>query len=541
MSVVGGAEWSALEAHNRALRHVHLRELFDSDPARGEEMTLEVSELFLDYSKNRIDRRTLPLLVALARRAGVEERRDAMFAGEPVNTTEHRPALHVALRRPEGAPIVVGGSDLAAELRRARLRLEELATRVREGAAIGHTGRPIRNVVNLGIGGSDLGPRLASEALRSFADRSIELRFVSNLDGADLSEAIRTLDPAETLFVVCSKSFGTVETLTNARSAREWLVRGLGGDRSAVASHFVAVSSNLDRVVEFGIDPANTFPMWEWVGGRYSLPSAIGLSLMIAIGPAAFGEMLDGFHTVDEHFRTAPPEENLPMILGLLGIWYRNFFGWGTHAVIPYAADLRLLPAYLQQLDMESNGKSVDLDGAPVGCSTGPVVWGQPGTDGQHAFFQLLHQGTSFVPVDLVGVARPRHGLFGHHDLLVANLLAQSEALAFGRTAAEVEAEGVEPGAVPHRTFEGNRPTNTLLVDELTPRAFGQLVATYEHKVFTQGVVWGINSFDQWGVELGKVLADHLAGELAADELPLAHDTSTDALVRRYRRLRGPC
>jgi glucose-6-phosphate isomerase len=531
-------EWQALERHLQAVRDTHLRELFAADPGRGETMTCEAGDLYLDWSKNRVTGETVGLLVALAERAGLRQRIDAMFAGERINVTENRAVLHVALRAPEGSSILLDGHNVVEDVHEVLRRMRGFADEVRSGRWLGHTGRRIRNVVNLGIGGSDLGPAMAYEALRPYSDRSMTFRFVSNVDGADIAEATRDLDPAETLFVVCSKTFTTIETLTNARTARAWLLDALG-DQAAVSRHFVAVSTNAEKVAEFGIDPANMFGFWDWVGGRYSYPSAIGLSLMVAIGPDRFDELLAGFHLIDEHFRTTPFERNLPVLLGLLGIWYIDFFGAETHAVLPYSQYLQRFPAYLQQLDMESNGKSVTLEGTPVRVDTGPVVWGQPGTNGQHAFYQLIHQGTRLVPSDFIGICRPAEVVGDHHDLLMANFLAQTEALAFGKTTEEVLAEGVAPDLAPHRTFPGNRPTSTILAPELTPSVLGQLTAVYEHKVFTQGVVWNVNSFDQWGVELGKVLATRIAAELdpaAGDDLD--HDSSTNALIRRYRRLR---
>jgi glucose-6-phosphate isomerase len=532
------SEWQALRRHHQELETMHLRELFAADPERGETMTCEAGDLFLDWSKNRVTDHTMALLGAVAERAGLRQRIDAMFAGERINVTENRAVLHVALRAPEGSSILVDGHDVVADVHQVLHRMRGFADEVRSGRWLGHTGRPVRNVVNLGIGGSDLGPAMAYEALRPYSDRSMTFRFVSNVDGADIAEATRDLDPAETLFVVCSKTFTTIETLTNARTARAWLLDALG-DQAAVSRHFVAVSTNAEKVADFGIDPANMFGFWDWVGGRYSYPSAIGLSLMVAIGPDHFDELLAGFHLIDEHFRTAPFERNLPVLLGLLGVWYIDFFGAETQAVLPYSQYLQRFPAYLQQLDMESNGKSVTLDGTPVRMATGPVVWGQPGTNGQHAFYQLIHQGTRLVPSDFIGICRPAEVVGDHHDLLMANFLAQTEALAFGKTTKEVEAEGVAPGLAPHRTFPGNRPTSTILAPELTPSVLGQLTALYEHKVFTQGVVWDVNSFDQWGVELGKVLATRIGAELdpaAGDDLD--HDSSTNALIRRYRRLR---
>jgi glucose-6-phosphate isomerase len=539
LRIVDTPEWQALQAHFEQTRDLHLRDLFAGDATRGEAMTLEAGNLYLDYSKNRLTPETLTLLVALARRAGVEALRDAMFAGEKINITEQRAVLHVALRAPEGEQILVDGVDVVPEVHRVLDKMADFSDRVRSGVWTGHTGKRIRNVVNIGIGGSDLGPRMAYEALADFSERSMTFRFVSNVDGNDFWEATRDLDPAETLFIVASKTFTTLETMTNARSAREWALATLG-DEAAVAKHFVAVSTNAAEVAKFGIDTANMFEFWDWVGGRYSYDSAIGLSLMIAIGPAQFYEMLDGFHTIDEHFRTAPIEQNLPMILGLIGIWYDNFFGAETVAILPYNDYLAKFSAYLQQLDMESDGKSVDRQGNPVAWQTGPIVWGQPGTNGQHAYYQLIHQGTKLIPADFIGFCRPRHEVGDHQNLLMANFFAQPQALAFGKTAEEVAAEGVPAAQVPHRTFAGNHPTNSILVDDLTPNTLGQLVAMYEHKVFTQGAIWNINSFDQWGVELGKKLAMDIVPELdAAAEPALAHDSSTNALIRRYRRLRA--
>jgi glucose-6-phosphate isomerase len=532
-------EWEALQRHFEELEDTHLRELFAADPTRGETMTCEAGDLYLDWSKHRVTAETARLLVALADRAGLRQRIDAMFAGQRINITEDRAVLHVALRAPAGSSILVDGHDVVPDVHAVLERMRGFADEVRSGRWLGHTGRPIRNVVNIGIGGSDLGPAMAYEALRPYSDRSRTFRFVSNVDGADIAEATRDLDPAETLFVVCSKTFTTIETLTNARTARAWLLDALG-DEAAVSRHFVAVSTNAEKVASFGIDTANMFEFWDWVGGRYSYPSAIGLSLMVAIGPDHFDDLLAGFHLMDEHFRTAPFERNLPVLLGLLGVWYIDFFEAETHAVLPYSQYLQRFPAYLQQLDMESNGKSVTLEGTPVPVETGPVVWGQPGTNGQHAFYQLIHQGTRLVPCDFVGVCRPAEVVGDHQDLLMANFLAQTEALAFGKTTDEVEAEGVSPELAPHRTFPGNRPTSTVMVPELSPSVLGQLTALYEHKVFTQGVIWDINSFDQWGVQLGKVLATRIAAELdpAAAAADLGHDSSTNALIRRYRRLR---
>jgi glucose-6-phosphate isomerase len=536
--IVDTPEWAALADHYDQLRSVHLRRLFADDPGRGDTMHLEAGDLYLDYSKNRLTAETIRLLAALARRAGVEERRDAMFAGEQINVTERRSVLHVALRAPRDEHIVVDGVDVVVDVHRVLDRMSDFSDRVRSGAWTGHTGRRIRNVINIGIGGSDLGPRMAYEALKDFSDRSLTVRFVSNVDGTDFWECTRDLDPEETLFVVASKTFTTLETMTNARTAREWALAALHTD-AAIAKHFVAVSTNEAEVTKFGIDPANMFEFWDWVGGRYSYDSAIGLSLMVAIGPDAFRDMLAGFHRIDEHFRTAPIEQNVPMILGLIGIWYDNFFGAETVAILPYDQYLARLTDYLQQLDMESDGKSVTLEGQPVAWQTGPVIWGQPGTNGQHAYYQLIHQGTKLIPCDFIGFCRPRHQLGDHHNLLMANLFAQPQALAFGKTADEVRAEGVPEYQVPHRTFAGNHPTNTMLIPELTPHTLGQLIALYEHKVFTQGSVWDINSFDQWGVELGKKLASDIIPELdAAEEPKLGHDSSTNALIRRFRRLR---
>jgi glucose-6-phosphate isomerase len=537
-------EWAALERHAAELRGTHLRELFAADPGRAGRMTAEAAGLFLDYSKNRITDETLGGLFALAERAGLRDRIAAMFGGERINVTEDRAVLHVALRAPKGTVIELDGEDVVPGVHAVLRKMADFSARVRSGAWTGHTGRRIRNVVNIGIGGSDLGPAMAVDALRWYSDRSMRFGFVSNVDGTDLFEATHDLDPVETLFIVCSKTFTTIETLTNARSARDWLVAGLGGDEAAVARHFVAVSTNASKVSEFGIDPANMFEFWDWVGGRYSYDSAIGLSLMVAIGPERFREMLDGFHAMDEHFRTAPLERNLPAILGLIGVWYGDMFGAETHAILPYSHYLGRFTAYLQQLDMESNGKSVDLEGRPVAVQTGPVVWGTPGTNGQHAYYQLIHQGTRLIPADFIGFVHAAEELGGptggHQDLLMANFLAQTEALAFGKTAEQVRAEGVAEAQVPHRTFAGNHPTNTILADRLDPRTLGALVALYEHKVFTQGTIWGIDSFDQWGVELGKSLAVRIAPELTAAPAPApAHDSSTNALIRRYRQGRG--
>jgi glucose-6-phosphate isomerase len=537
-STTATPEWQALHEHYQSIEHAHLRELFAGDRKRAEAMTLEVDGVYLDYSKNRITDETLRLLVALAQRAGLRDRIDSMFAGEKINVTEDRPVLHVALRAPDDEHIYVDGKDVVPDVHAVLRKMASFSDKVRSGEHTGHTGRPIRNIVNIGIGGSDLGPRMAYQALKGYSDPNLTVRFVSNVDGTDIHESLRDLDPAETLFVVCSKTFTTLETLTNARTARQWLVDALRDD-AAVAKHFVAVSTNAEKVSEFGIDTANMFGFWDWVGGRYSYDSAIGLSLMIAIGPDRFREMLAGFHSIDEHFRTAPFERNLPVLLGLIGIWYIDFFGAETQAILPYSEYLSRFTDYLQQLDMESNGKSVTLDGEPVSCMTGPVVWGTPGTNGQHAYYQLIHQGTRLIPCDFLGFARAVTEVGNHQNLLMANFFAQTEALAFGKTRAEVGAEGVPPFQVPHRTFRGNHPTNTILTEKLTPYVLGQLVAIYEHKVFTQGTIWNINTFDQWGVELGKVLANRIIPQLDDPEARLDHDSSTNTLIRRYRNLRA--
>jgi glucose-6-phosphate isomerase len=531
--------FQALEAHQHAIAGVHLRDLFAADLTRGTRLTAEAAGLYLDYSKHRVTDETLGLLLQLAEESGLRERIDAMFRGDRINSTENRAVLHTALRLPRDATLLVDGQDVVADVHGVLDRMSAFAERIRAGEWLGHTGKRIRNVVNIGIGGSDLGPVMAYEALRHYTRRDMTFRFVSNVDGTDIVEATRDLDPQETLFIVSSKTFTTLETLTNAHSARAWLVAGLGGDESAVAKHFVAVSTNAAEVETFGIDTANMFGFWDWVGGRYSMDSAIGLSTMVAVGAEAFGELLAGFHELDEHFRTAPFERNLPVLMGLLAVWYRNFFGAQTVAVLPYDQYLKRFPAYLQQLTMESNGKRVTLDGIEVDYDTGAVVWGEPGTNGQHSFFQLIHQGTSLIPCDFIGFSRSLNPLpspdgHGHHDILIANLLAQTEALAFGKRAAEVEAEGTAPELVAHRTFPGNRPTSTILADELTPRVLGSLVALYEHSVFTQGAIWGVDSFDQWGVELGKVLAKRIIPELSSDAPP-EHDSSTNALILRYR------
>ena len=536
-------EWSALAAHRRQLGEVGLRELFDRDPGRAERYALQVGDLYLDYSRQLVTDETLRLLTRLAEATGVAELREAMFRGERINVTEDRAVLHTALRAPRDAVVEVDGENVVPGVHRVLEKMAAFADEVRSGRWTGYTGRRIRTVVNLGIGGSDLGPAMAYEALRPFTLREMDFRFVSNVDGADLHEALRDLDPAETLFIVASKTFTTQETLANATSARAWLLAAEGADDSAVARHFVAVSTNAPKVAEFGIDTANMFEFWNWVGGRYSYDSAIGLSLMIAIGPDRFREMLDGFRLMDEHFRTAPPERNAPMLLGLLGIWYGAFFDAQSHAVLPYSHYLSRFPAYLQQLDMESNGKAVDRQGRRVTWQTGPIVWGTPGTNGQHAYFQLLHQGTKLVPADLIGFARPvpelAPRLKAQHDLLLANMFAQGQALAFGKTEEEVRAEGVPEEQVPHRTFPGNRPTTTILATELSPSVLGQLVALYEHKVFVQGAVWDIDSFDQWGVELGKVLARRLEPALVDGAEVPGLDGATRNLVARYRELRG--
>jgi glucose-6-phosphate isomerase len=531
--------WKALEAHYQQVKDLHLRRLFADDPGRGERLALEAAGIYFDYSKNRVTDETLRLLLRLAEECGLRQRIDAMFKGERINVTEKRAVLHVALRAPRGQSIVLDGEDVVPAVHDVLDRMADFANRVRKGEWKGHTGKPIRNVINVGIGGSDLGPVMAYEALRHYSQRDMTFRFVSNVDGTDFAEATRDLDPAETLFIISSKTFTTLETMTNARTARDWVLKALG-DQSAVARHFVAVSTNADEVRKFGIDTANMFGFWDWVGGRYSMDSAIGLSTMIAVGPENFRAMLAGFHEMDEHYRTAPFGKNLPVLMGLLGVWYGDFFGAQTVAVLPYEQYLKRFPAYLQQLTMESNGKSVTLEGAKVDYQTGAVYWGEPGTNGQHSFYQLIHQGTKLIPCDFIAFGRTLNPLGRHHDLLLANVFAQSEALAFGKTAEQVKAEGTADWLVPHRTFEGNRPSNTLLLERLTPAALGKLVALYEHLVFTQGVIWDIDSFDQWGVELGKVLAQRIVPELESREEPrLAHDTSTNALIRRYRAMKA--
>ncbi len=530
--------WKALENHYAELRGKHLRELFAADATRGERLVVEGAGLYLDYSKNRITDETVGLLEALAEQSGISGRIEAMFSGERINVSEDRSVLHVALRMPKSASLIVDGVDVVKQVHEVLDRMAAFSDRVRSGDWRGHTGRPMRNVVNIGIGGSDLGPVMAYEALRHYSDREMTFRFVSNVDSTDIVEATRDLDPAETLFIISSKTFTTLETMTNARSAREWALAALG-DEQAIAKHFVAVSTNAEKVAEFGIDTDNMFGFWEWVGGRYSMDSAIGLSTMLAVGPDGFREMLAGFHEVDEHFRSTPFAQNLPMLMGLLAVWYGDFFGAQTVGVMPYSQYLKRFPAYLQQLTMESNGKHVTLDGRHVDYETGAVYWGEPGTNGQHSFYQLIHQGTKLIPVDLIGFAKSLNPLGEHHDLLMSNVFAQAEALAFGKTAEEIRAEGTPEKIVPHRVMEGNRPTNTILAEELTPRTLGSLVALYEHSVFTQGVVWEVDSFDQWGVELGKALAARIIPELeSAAEPDLGHDSSTNALIRRYRAMR---
>jgi glucose-6-phosphate isomerase len=530
--------WTKLADHYEEIRGRHLRDLFAEDATRGERLVAEGPGLYLDYSKNRITDETVRLLVALAEQSGLRERTEAMFRGDRINVSENRPVLHVALRMPKGTSLVVGGVNVVDQVHEVLDRMSAFTERIRSGEWKGHTGKPIRNVVNIGIGGSDLGPVMAYEALRHYSTREMTFRFVSNVDSTDFVEATRDLDPAETLFIVSSKTFTTLETMTNARSARDWTLAALG-DEAAVARHFAAVSTNAEKVAEFGIDTDNMFGFWEWVGGRYSMDSAIGLSTMLAIGAQQFHEMLAGFHEIDEHFRTTPFERNLPVLLGLLAVWYGDFFGAETVGVMPYEQYLKRFPAYLQQLTMESNGKHVTLDGRHVDYQTGAIFWGEPGTNGQHSFYQLLHQGTKLVPVDLIGFGQTLNPLRDHHDLLMSNVFAQAEALAFGRTEDEVRAEGTPEAVVPHRVMEGNRPTNTILAEVLTPRALGRLVALYEHSVFTQGVIWEIDSFDQWGVELGKALAQRIIPELeSADEPDLGHDSSTNALIRRYRSMR---
>src|SRR6478672_7902942 len=531
--------WNALAEHSKEIRKLHLRELFANDSTRGEKLVAQGAGLFLDYSKNRVTDTTLKLLQQLAEDCDLRGRIDAMFRGEKINTTEKRAVLHVALRAPKNATILVDGKNVVPAVHDVLDKMATFSDRIRSGEWVGHTGKRIRNIINIGIGGSDRGPVMAYEALRYYTDRNLTFRFVSNVDGTDFVEATRDLDPAETLFVISSKTFTTQETMTNAQSAREWSLRGLGGDAKAVAKHFVAVSTNGEKVAEFGIDTANMFEFWDWVGGRYSMDSAIGLSTMLAIGPDHFQSMLEGFHAIDEHFRTAPFERNLPVLMGLLGVWYNDFFGAQTVAVLPYDQYLKRFPAYLQQLTMESNGKHVTLDGMRVDYQTGPIYWGEPGTNGQHSFYQLIHQGTRLIPCDFIAFGQALNTLGRHHDMLLANVFAQTEALAFGKTPEQVKDEGTPDWLVPHRVFEGNRPSNTILAERLTPETLGKLVALYEHSVFTQGAIWNVDSFDQWGVELGKVLAQRIIPELAGAEEPkLTHDSSTATLIRRYRKLR---
>jgi glucose-6-phosphate isomerase len=538
-SLTGRPGWKALESHHQKVRELHLRQLFADDPKRGERLTTEAVGLYLDYSKNRVTDETLKLLFQLAEECGLRDRIDAMFRGEKINITENRAVLHVALRSPKGTSIVVDGENVVPQVHAVLDKMSDFANRVRSGAWKGHTGKSIRNVVNIGIGGSDLGPVMAYEALKHYSDRAINFRFVSNIDGTDFAEAVHDLDPSETLFVIASKTFTTLETMTNAHTARDWSLKGLGGDVNAVAKHFVAVSTNAAKVSEFGIDTANMFGFWDWVGGRYSMDSAIGLSTLLAIGPENFRAMLDGFHEMDVHFHTAPFESNLPVLLGLLAVWYNDFFGAETVAVLPYEQYLKRFPAYLQQLTMESNGKHVTLEGIKVDYQTGPIYWGEPGTNGQHSFYQLIHQGTRMIPCDFIAFVETLNPLGQHHDMLLANVFAQTEALAFGKTPEQVKAEGTPDWLVPHRVFEGNRPSNTILAERLTPEILGKLVALYEHSVFTQGAIWNIDSFDQWGVELGKVLAQRIVPELESKTDPqLGHDSSTNCLIRRYRRLK---
>jgi glucose-6-phosphate isomerase len=531
--------WKALQTHYEKVRKLHLRNLFAADPKRGERMTAETVGLFLDYSKNRITDETVKLLIELAEESGLQSRIDAMFRGEKINITEKRAVLHVALRAPEGASIVVDGEDVVPQVHTVLDKMADFSNRVRSGEWKGHTGKRIRNAINIGIGGSDLGPVMAFEALKHYSERAMTFRFVSNIDGTDFAEVVRDLDPSETLFIVSSKTFTTLETMTNAHTARAWSLEGLGGDEKSVAKHFVAVSTNAAEVTKFGIDTANMFGFWDWVGGRYSMESAIGLSTMLAIGPDNFRALLHGFHQMDEHFRTTPFERNLPVLIGLLALWYNDFFGAQTVAVLPYEQYLKRFPAYLQQLTMESNGKHVTLDGTEVTYATGPIYWGEPGTNGQHSFYQLIHQGTRLIPCDFIAFGQPLNQLGRHHDMLLANVFAQTEALAFGKTPEQVKAEGTPDWLLPHRVFEGNRPSNTILADRLTPEILGKLVALYEHCVFTQGTVWNINSFDQWGVELGKVLAQRIIPELESQAEPaLGHDSSTNNLIHRYRKLK---
>jgi len=531
--------WKDLAAHSQKIRDVHLRQLFADDSKRGERMTVEAVGLFLDYSKNRITDETLEILLRLADESGLRAAIDAMFGGEKINATEKRAVLHVALRAPRGASIVVDGRNVVPQVHAVLDKMTDFSNRVRSGAWKGYTGKRIRNVINIGIGGSDLGPVMAYEALKYYSERAMAFRFVSNVDGTDFAEAVHDLDPAETLFIISSKTFTTLETMSNAHTAREWLLKGFGGDEKSIAKHFVAVSTNAEEVAKFGIDTANMFGFWDWVGGRYSMGSAIGLSTMLAVGSDNFRAMLDGFHQMDEYFRTAPFERNLPVLMGLLSVWHDDFFGAATVAVLPYEQYLKRFPAYLQQLTMESNGKHVTIDGDNVACDTAPVYWGEPGTNGQHSFYQLIHQGTRLIPCDFIGFGSTLNPLGRHHDTLMANLFAQSEALAFGKTEEEVRADGTPEWLVPHRVFEGNRPSNTILAERLTPATLGKLVALYEHSVFTQGVIWNVDPFDQWGVELGKVLAQRIIPELESKTAPiLDHDSSTNNLIRRYRKMK---
>jgi glucose-6-phosphate isomerase len=532
--------WKDLAVHYEKVRDVHLRKLFADDAKRGERMTAEAVGLFLDYSKNRITDETLKLLLRLADESRLRAHIDAMFRGEKINITENRAVLHVALRAPRGASIVVDGENVVPQVHAVLDKMADFSGRVRSGAWQGHTGKRIRNIINIGIGGSDLGPVMAYEALKYYTERAMTFRFVSNIDGTDFAEAVHDLDPAETLFIISSKTFTTLETMTNAQSARDWSLGGFGGDQKAIAKHFVAVSTNAKDVAKFGIDTANMFGFWDWVGGRYSMASAIGLSTMLAVGPLNFRALLDGFHQMDEHFRTAPFERNLPVLMGLLAVWHNDFFGAETVAVLPYEQYLKRFPAYLQQLTMESNGKSVTLDGDKVACHTAPVYWGEPGTNGQHSFYQLIHQGTRLIPCDFIGFSKTLNPLGRHHDMLMANVFAQAEALAFGKTPEQVKAEGTAEWLVPHRVFEGNRPSNTILAERLTPEILGRLVALYEHSVFTQGVIWNVDPFDQWGVELGKVLAQRIIPELESKtESTLGHDSSTNNLIRQYRKMKA--
>ena len=538
-SVVKNPSWSALESHYKKVSMLHLRDLFAEDPERGERMAVDAVGLYLDYSKNRITDETLELLLRVADEAGLQARIDAMFHGEKINVTENRAVLHTALRAPKGTSVVVDGVDVVPRVHAVLDKMADFSNRVRSGAWKGHSGKRIRNIVNIGIGGSDLGPVMAYEALRAYSERAMTFRFVSNIDDTDFAEAVHDLDPSETLFIVSSKTFTTLETMTNAHTARAWSLAGLGGDETSVAKHFAAVSTNAAEVSKFGIDTANMFEFWDWVGGRYSMVSAIGLSTMIAIGRDHYGAMLDGFHQMDEHFRTTPFERNLPVLMGLLAVWYSDFFGAQTAAVLPYEQYLKRFPAYLQQLTMESNGKHVTLDGTEVKRQTGLIYWGEPGTNGQHSFYQLIHQGTRLIPCDFIAFAKSLNPLGRHHDMLLANVFAQTEALAFGKTPEDVKAEGTPDWLVPHRVFEGNRPSNTILAERLTPETLGKLVALYEHSVFTQGVIWNIDSFDQWGVELGKVLAQRIIPELESKADPkLDHDSSTNSLIRRYRKMK---